>query len=247
MADLIYHDLDLVRVSQLKQTRIQNITTSDRTTLGGSLGGGNTGLIVYDTDLDSLYIWDGSAWNAVGVTVSGAMTLKGVVAHNATEPGSPSTGDYYIFSSAGSNTWESDEAVEAGDMVVWDGTNWRYINRNVYDATETLAGKIEIANTSETNAGSDDTRAVTPAKLAGFISNRALAKVYFASSVSVTANTPFTVTHNLALQNRNAFTINVMNSSHSAVSLDVDSVDANSLTITSAVSLTGLSVTVIGF
>lgn len=247
MADLIYHDLDLVRVSQLKQARIQNITTADRTTLGGSLGGTNTGLIVYDTDLDTLYVWDGSAWDSVGAAIAGAMTLKGVVAYNAAEPGSPATGDYYIFNSAGSNTWESDEAVEAGDMVVWDGTNWQYINRNVYDATETLAGKIEIATTSETNAGSDDTRAVTPSKLAGYASNKAFAKTYFASSVSVTANTPFTVTHNLALQNRNAFVINVMNSSHSAISVDVDSTDANNLTITSAVSLTGLSITVIGF
>lgn len=83
--------------------------------------------------------------------------------------------------------------------------------------------------------------------MAGYFTNKAVAKTYFASSVSVTANTPFTVTHNLALQNRNAFIINVMNSAHSAISLDVDSVDANSLTITSAVSLTGLSVTVIGF
>ena len=247
MADLIYHDLDLVRVSQLKQARIQNITTADRTTLGGSLGGTNTGFIVYDTDLDNLYTWDGSAWDPVGTTISGAMTLKGVVAHNAAEPGSPATGDYYIFNSAGQNTWESDETVEAGDMVIWDGTNWQYINRNVYAATETLAGKIEIATTAETNAGSDDTRAVTPSKLAGYASNKAFAKTYFASSVSVTANTPFTVTHNLGLQNRNAFIINVMNSSHSAISVDVDSTDANNLTITSAVSLTGLSITVIGF
>ena len=247
MADLIYHDLDLVRVSELLQARIQNITTSDRGTLGGALGGANTGLIVYDTDLNSLYVWDGTAWQAVGITVSGAMTLKGVVAHNAAEPGSPDTGDYYIFSSAGNNTWETDEDVEAGDMVVWDGTNWRYINRNVYDATETLAGKIEIATQTETNAGTDDVRAVTPAKLAGYVSNLALAKTYFASGLNTTANTPLTITHNLNLQNRNAFTINVMDSSHSAVSVDVDSTSVNALTITTAVAVTGLNVTIIGF
>lgn len=247
MAELIYHDLDLVRVSELKQARIQNITTSDRTTLGGSLGGTNTGLIVYDTDLGSLYIWDGSAWDPVGVSISGTMTLKGVVAHNASEPGSPVTGDYYIFNSAGQNTWEVDETIEAGDMVIWDGTNWQYINRNVYAATETLAGKIEIANTSETNAGSDDTRAVTPAKLAGFATNRAFSKTYFASGLTLVADTPLTVTHNLGLQNRNAFVINTMNSSHSTISLDADSVDANSLTLTSAVGLSGVYVTIIGF
>lgn len=119
---LIYHDINLVRVSELKEARLHNITTADRTTLGGSLGGTNTGLVVYDTDLDTLYIWDGSAWDAVGTTISGAMTLKGIVAHNAAEPGTPATGDFYIFNSAGSNTWNTDEAVEAGDMVIWDGT-----------------------------------------------------------------------------------------------------------------------------
>lgn len=244
---LIYHDLDLVKVSQLKQARIQNITTSDRTTLGGTLNSNHVGLLVYDTDLEILYLWDGTAWLAINTTITGAMTLKGVVAHNAAEPGSPAIGDYYIFSSAGSNTWETDEAVEAGDQVVWDGTNWRYINRNVYDATETLAGKIEIATTSETNTGTDDTRAVTPLKLAGFISNRALAKVYFASGLSLTADTPLTVTHNLGLQNRNAFTINVVDSTHSSISVDVDSTSVNALTLTSAVALTGVSVTIIGF
>jgi len=54
-----------------------------------------------------------------------------------------------------------------------------------------------------------------------------------------------TVTHNLALQNKNAFTINVM-SSDSQVSVDVDSTDTNSLTVTSAVSITA-SITVIGY
>lgn len=35
-------------------------------------------------------------------------------------------------------------------------------------ATETIAGRIEIATQAETDAGTDDSRAVTPAKLAGF-------------------------------------------------------------------------------
>jgi hypothetical protein len=244
---LYYHDLNLAKVSALVEARIQNITTSNRTTLGGTLNTTNRGLIVFDIDENTLYLWSGTVWLPINTNITGAMTLKGVVAHNATEPTSPQTGDYYVFSSAGNNTWETDEDVESGDMVVWDGTNWRYINRNVYDATETLAGKIEIATQSETNTATDDTRAITPLKLAGFISNRALAKVYFASGLNTTANTPLTITHNLSLQNRNGFTINVMDSGHSAVSVDVDSVNTNSLTITTAVAVSGLNVTIIGF
>lgn len=242
-----YHDIDLQRVSELKHARIHNITTTDRTTLGGTLNTNHVGLLVLDTDLDTFYFWDGAAWQTIGAIASGAMTLKGVVAFNAAEPGTPATGDYYIFSSAGTNTWEGSTPVQAGDGAVWDGTAWKFIQGNVVDASETIAGHIEIATQSETNTGTDDARAVTPAKLNSWANTRAFAKTYYNSPASITANTPYTVTHNLGLQNRNSFIINVMDSEHSAVSVDVDSVGVNSLTITSAVTLTTPHITVIGF
>ena len=244
---LYYHDLDLVKVSEVLNFRIHNVTTANRTTLGGTLNTAHKGLTVYDTDLQGLYIWDGAAWDAVTSAVSGAMVFKGVVAHNASEPGAPATGDFYVFNSAGSNTWEGTTVVEAGDSVVYDGTAWKFIQGNTIDATEAVKGVVELATSAETNTGTDDARAVTPLKLAGKLTDYKAAKVFFASSVSVTANTPYTVAHNLALQNRNAFTINVMDSGHSSISVDVDSTDQNNLTITSSVSLTGVSITVIGF
>lgn len=244
---LFYHDLDLVKVSELLNFRIHNITTTNRTTLGGTLNTAHKGLTVYDTDLQGLYVWDGSAWDAVTATISGAMVFKGVVAYNATEPATPATGDFYVFNSAGSNTWEGTTVVEAGDSVVYDGTAWKFIQGNTIDATEAVKGVVELATSAETNTGSDDSRAVTPLKLAGKLTDYKAAKVFFASSVSVTANTPYTVAHNLGLQNRNAFTISVKDSGHSEIGVDVDSTDQNNLTITSAVSLTGVSITVIGF
>lgn len=64
-------------------------------------------------------------------------------------------------------------AVEVGDVLIartnapLDNLNdWSIVNVNIVDATETVAGKIEIATTAETQALTDDTRAVTPAKLA---------------------------------------------------------------------------------
>lgn len=41
------------------------------------------------------------------------------------------------------------------------------INGSIPDATETVKGKAELATQAETNAGADDTRIVTPLKLAG--------------------------------------------------------------------------------
>ena len=239
-----YHDIDLVKVSQLLNFRVHNRTTAERTTLAGTLSSTHKGLSVWDTDLSKLYIWDGSAFVSPGA-VAGAMTFKGVVAYNATEPGSPATGDYYVFSTAGTNTWESSDVVQIGDSVVWDGTNWKFIQGNVLAATTSLAGVVELATDAESSTGTDTTRAVTPSGLTQFMADRKLAKTYFISGASLVANTPLTVTHNLALQNKNAFTINVM-SGDSQVSVDVDSTDANSLTVTSAVAITA-SITVIGY
>lgn len=242
-----YHDLDLVKVSQILNARIHNITTADRTTLGGTLNSAHKGLLVYDTDLAGYYGWDGSAWASVSSTVAGAMTFKGAVAFNATEPSTPATGDYYVFTNAGTNTWNTSDVVQAGDSVVWNGTTWDFIQGNVIDATDTVKGIVELATNAEHVTGSDATRAATPAGITAKLADYKAAKTYFATSVSLTANTPFTVAHNLALQNRNAFAISVMDSAHSAIGVDVDSTDQNNLTITSAVALTGVSVTVIGF
>lgn len=241
-----YHDIDLVKVSQLLNFRVHNRTTAERTTLAGTLSSTHKGLSVWDTDLSKLYIWDGSAFVSPGA-VAGAMTFKGVVAYNATEPGSPATGDYYVFSTAGTNTWETSDVVQVGDSVVWDGTNWKFIQGNVLAASETVAGVLEIATTSETNTGTDDVRAVTPLKLAGYATTKAFAKTYYAGSLTLVANTPLTVTHSLGLQNRNACVAMVWDSTHSAISVDIDSVDTNSLTITSAVALSGAQICVIGF
>jgi hypothetical protein len=54
-------------------------------------------------------------------------------------------------------------------------------NLGVADATETAAGRIEIATQTEANNGTDDTRALTPAKLA----NISPASVTFAASDQV--------------------------------------------------------------
>lgn len=242
-----YHDINLENVSQLKNARIHNITTTDRGTLGGGLNSSNKGLLVFDTDLSEFYFWDGTAWVAIGGVSTGAMVLQGVVAFNAAEPGTPSTGDYYIFSSAGTNTWEGSTVVQTGDSAVWDGTAWKFIQGNAVSSSETIEGLIEIATQAETNAGSDDLRAVTPAKLTSFANTKQFAKMYSANVASVIAETPTTVTHNLNLSNRDAFVINVMDSGNSQISVDVDSVDANSITISSSITLSNVRVTIIGF
>jgi hypothetical protein len=175
------------------------------------------------------------------------MTYKGGIAHNATEPVTPLTGDTYVFTSSGTCTWNTSDVVQISDSAIWNGTSWDFYQGNVVDATESVKGVVELASTAEAQAGTATNVVMTPANVKSWTDEKKFAKTYFATSVSLTANTPFTVAHNLALQNRNAFTISVMDSTHSAIGVDVDSTDQNNLTITSAVALTGVSVTVIGF
>lgn len=105
----------------------------------------------------------------------------------------------------------------------------------------------QVASQSEVNAGLDTTHPVVSSALNSFVTTKAFAKTYFNSDVSTVANTPLAVTHNLGLQNKDAFIVSIKNSLGSEVSVGVDSIDTNTLTITSAIGLSNLKVCIIGF
>ena len=63
---IFYSDLSLAK-NELLDARIENKTTAER--LAMSLGLPHTGLAVWDTDLEGLYIWHVDHWVRVGATV----------------------------------------------------------------------------------------------------------------------------------------------------------------------------------
>ena len=63
---IFYSDLSLAK-NELLDARIENKTTAAR--LAMSLGLPHTGLAVWDTDLEGLYIWHVDHWVRVGATV----------------------------------------------------------------------------------------------------------------------------------------------------------------------------------
>ena len=79
-----------------------------------------------------------------------------------------------------------------------DGTTF-YNLVNVQDASETVKGIIELADSSEITAGTDATKAVTPAGLTSKLQSRSFAALLdnSVSGVSKSSNT-FTVTHGLS-------------------------------------------------
>ena len=91
-------------------------------------------------------------------------------------------------------------------------------------------------------------RAAADTALDGRVSTletRANVLVYTASA-NLVSETAVTVSHNLGLTNKDAFVINVMDSGEQ-VSVAVNSVNANSLTLTASIDVTGAVVTIIGF
>ena len=249
-----YVDISLNRVAQIIEARIGNVTTVERDALAGSLNSNHKGLIVYDTDVPSLFTWDGTQFSSPSAAVPGAMVFKGIVTSSTVAPSGFDIGYVYVWSgTAATLTWAGqtfspDASVQHGDQIIYRGTDtWDIFQADLNPASESDAGYIQIATQGETNTGSNDTKAVTALKLNGYRTAKALAGTYFASGVATTASTPLTVIHNLNLQNKSAFTCSVKDSAGYEVMASIKSIDTNSIELMTMVSLTNLTITIIGF
>ena len=249
-----YHDIDLVSVGQLLNARLHNVDNAGETTLAGGLGASEEGLVIYNTETDQIKTWDGTQFNAIAPAVAGDVIFQGVHT-DLTAGGAPSTvvaGSQYIMGAAGTIAWTGitinpNADVQIGDVVLFTSPTEAYvIQRNDVIASETVAGNVILATQAEVNAGTVTDEVITPATLAGWASNFQFAKT-FSATVNLPNNTAFNVAHNLALSTKDAFVVNVMDSAGSQISVDVDSVDANNLTLTARPAVTGAVVTVVGY
>lgn len=131
----------------------------------------------------------------------------------------PEENGFYIWNGAAVPATRRDDAdtaesltaavVTVAEGTVNEGTTWRQtqivavldtddvifttFGSSVPDASETVKGKIEIADQTETDAGTDDVRAITPLKLktASFLTRK------FSATIGDNSNTQIDVTHNL--------------------------------------------------
>lgn len=247
-----YHDIDLVKVGQILNARVHNVTTAERTTLGGTLNTNHTGLAVFDTDEDFPYWWDGAQWISAAPTVAGAMVYKGAYSDTANEPANPEVGHVYLWTGADATltwagkTFSPDATIETNDQLIYRGSDtWDIYDGSEEQASETVAGIMALATQAEAIAGLVTDEAITPATLHAVINSLELSKTYF-ETATLTAFTPYTVNHGLNLQNKDAFVLRVADSTGSEIEVDVDSTDANNCTVTSFLGLTDVRIAVVG-
>lgn len=238
--------LDLTK-NQIKNFAAHNVTTAQRTTLGGTLTASNKGIIVTDTDEPNVYYWNGSAWVNLSQVIANAMNLKGEISNantNPSYPASPAVGDVWIITTNAGTVGGT--TVEVGDQLIYSSSGWFVFQANLGAASETVAGYIEIATQAETNTGTDDVRAVTPLKLKTNLDlNRP--KIYRQTIASLATATPTVITHNLALGNANDYVVQFRDASGSIILSDIGT-SVNSITIeqNTGSALTNLEAVVIG-
>ena len=228
-----YHDIDLLNVGQLVGARLQNITSAQQSTLAGTLSVANKGLQIYNTELKRVFVYDGSTFVQQEVTIDGGIVFKGVIANPSAPALEMVVGYQYSIGANGTLaqsgvTFVPSATVNAGDQVlVVSATEAYVINRNIDDA--------RIDNIEAKNVEQDSRLTAVEA---------ATVYTHFAT-VDLVAGVAKTVTHGIGLTNKDAFTIRTALGG-SDISVDVDSVDANSITLTSLVNLTGVSVMIVG-
>lgn len=135
-------------------------------------------------------------------------------------PLTPETGKIYVI-------------VQSGEYLNkqyrWGGTTYVSMG-DISNATESTAGIIQIATQSEINTGTNDTKAVTPLKLATLVSG--MVKQYSTNNSALTQSggvCTWTVTHNLNNSNVNVSVYEV--SSGDKVMYDTTVTSANVVTI----------------
>jgi len=136
-----------------------------------------TGQMWLNTTSGVLKYYDGTTIITLAdlAAVEGLLDFKG--GYNAstntpdldTAPSGVKKGDMYVVTASG-NFYT--EAVTAGDSLfakvdnASSLTDWVIVERNLNPATETTEGIIQIATQAEVTTGTNDTKAVTPLKLA---------------------------------------------------------------------------------
>ena len=106
-----------------------------------------------------------NSWTAQGAPVAG-MVYMGSINITTAPPTGATTGSVFTVSTGGTPNagfHGLPTTVAVGSQVIYDGAKWQLMSSLAPDATESVKGIVELANAAENAAGTDATKAVTPA------------------------------------------------------------------------------------
>jgi hypothetical protein len=157
-----------------------NLASPGATIDGISLSSGDRVLVATQSTAsqNGIYVWNGAstpATRALDASTFAELEAAVVTVEEGTDAGT---------------TWRQ---TEINGTIDSSTVTWTAFGTVVPAASESTAGKIEIATQAETNTGTDDTRAITPLKL----TNWSGAPKRYAADVGDGSNTSYTITHNL--------------------------------------------------
>ena len=227
-------DLNLNK-NQITEFSLENRETNPSSPVSGE--------IYYHSVDKKVKFYDGSSWQSLGQVSAEYVVYRGSLAHSASVPASPKTGDLYVFSSSGVATNFGGETVEVGDFAIYNGTTWDILqkNLNLQTATESSTGLVELATQNETNSGIDTSRVITPATLSGYIINKAITSILLFENQTITvAGT--TLTHNL---NNKNISLEFYDGDEKII-LSYTTPTVNTANVKSTFELTGIKVIIIG-
>lgn len=104
----------------------------------------------------------------------------------------------------GTSAGASFRQTQVGGTIGTSDIIWVSFGASVPDASETVAGRAELATQAETDTGTDDFRIVTPLKLANWSGRRRIAE----ATIGDGSATSITVTHNFGNKNVGAQVFN---------------------------------------
>lgn len=147
---------------------------------GISLSSGDRVLVASQSTAsqNGIYVWNGAATpatRALDASTFAELEAAVVTVEEGTDAGT---------------TWRQ---TEVNGTIDSSTVTWTAFGAVVPAASESTAGKIEIATQGETDTGTDDTRAITPLKLKTW----SLAPKRYSTDIGDGSNTSYTVTHNL--------------------------------------------------
>jgi len=154
-------------IVQLNNTLASTSTTEALTAAQGKVLQDQIASLSASSNLTLAGTFDASTSQMLSVTASGT-TAGFTVGSNLPAPAAGLTDYFVIVTTAGSYSppgGGGPYTVNQGDWFLCDGTVWQFLNvgTDLPIASTGTAGIVELADTAETQTGTDTTRAVTPA------------------------------------------------------------------------------------